>query len=138
MTDTTGLACRCGRFSCQRTATLLGQERSEVNDERMKRLWRRERRPGTGIYGSLPSRLPKPTGWTVVWGGGGVFALIPVIKEQLYVVEKDQFGTFLTLVLVLLDVATIAGFLPLGMCSSSIPSVYCATSSIAQPARICV
>ena len=43
-----------------------------------------------------PSRLPKPTGWTVVWVGGGVFALIPVIKEQLYVVEKDQFGTFLT------------------------------------------
>ena len=103
MTDTTGLAWRCGRFRCQRTATLLGQERSEVNDKRMKRLWRREGCVVTGLYGSLPSRLPKPTGWTVVWGGEGVFALIPVIKEQRYVVEKDQFGTFLTLVLVLLD-----------------------------------
>ena len=70
--------------------------------------------------GEVPQRLMlsvlqsswRLTGFGIVFGGVGVFALIPVMRKQVYLVDGDQFGAFLVMALVLLGVATIAGFLP--------------------------
>lgn len=70
--------------------------------------------------GEVPQRLTlsvlqsswRLTGYGIVCGGVGAFALIPVLKEQIYLVEGDQFGTFFVTALVLLGVATIASFSP--------------------------
>ncbi|MDE0104115.1 MAG: ABC transporter permease [Bryobacterales bacterium] len=70
--------------------------------------------------GEVPQRLMlsvlqsswRLTGLGIVFGGVGVFALIPVMRQEVYLVEGDQFGAFLVMGLVLLGVATFAGFLP--------------------------
>jgi len=70
--------------------------------------------------GEVPQRLMlsvlqsswRLTGYGILCGGVGVFALVPVMQEQIYLVEGDQFGAFLVMALVLLGVATMAGFLP--------------------------
>ena len=70
--------------------------------------------------GEVPRRLMvavlhsswRLTGYGIVCGAVGVSVLVPVMKEQVYLVEGDQFGAFLVMALVLLGVATVAGFLP--------------------------
>ncbi|MXY71263.1 MAG: ABC transporter permease [Acidobacteriia bacterium] len=70
--------------------------------------------------GEVPRRLMlsvlqsswRLTGYGILCGGVAVFALVPVMEAQIYLVDGDQFGAFLVMALVLLGVATIAGFLP--------------------------
>ena len=52
------------------------------------------------------------TGYGIICGGVAVFALVPVMEAQIYLVDGDQFGAFFVMALVLLGVATIAGFVP--------------------------
>jgi len=70
--------------------------------------------------GEVPRRLMlsvlrsswRLTGYGILCGGVAVFALVPVMEAQVYLVDGDQFGAFFVMALVLLGVATIAGFLP--------------------------
>ena len=70
--------------------------------------------------GEVPQRLMlsvlqsswRLTGYGIICGGVAVFALVPLMEAQIYLVDGDQFGAFFAMALVLLGVATIAGFLP--------------------------
>lgn len=70
--------------------------------------------------GEVPQRLMlsvlqsswRLTGYGIICGGVAVFALVPVMEARIYLVGGDQFRAFFVMALVLLGVATIAGFLP--------------------------